>query len=81
MKEFIERLGIVRGIFYYVITKLSAKRSHSDDMMPGGEFRRAAIEVYFDFFFYVFSFFYFLLICSRPENTIVTFIMGIDQQI
>lgn len=46
ISSIIKQHGLVSGIFYVVLLKVSAKITHELGMAPGGEFRRALEEVH-----------------------------------
>jgi len=45
LKGSIKKLGLTQGIFYQLMINISANISRDLGMIPGGEFRRAVIEV------------------------------------
>lgn len=45
LKQSIKQFGLTQGIFYQLMINLSANISRNLDMVPGGEFRRAVVEV------------------------------------
>lgn len=47
LRESIKKLGLTQGIFYQLMINVSANISHNLGMVPGGEFRRAVLEVLF----------------------------------
>jgi len=45
LKGSIKKLGLTQGIFYQLMINISANISRDLGMIPGGEFRRAVVEV------------------------------------
>lgn len=45
LKGSIKKLGFTQGIFYQLMINISANISRDLGMIPGGEFRRAVVEV------------------------------------
>jgi len=45
LKGSIKKLGLTQGIFYQLMINISANISRDLGMVPGGEFRRAVVEV------------------------------------
>lgn len=46
LKGSIKKLGLTQGIFYQLMINISANISRDLGMVPGGEFRRAVVEVF-----------------------------------
>lgn len=46
LKGSIKKLGVTQGIFYQLMINISANLSRELGMIPGGEFRRAVVEVF-----------------------------------
>lgn len=54
LKGSIKKLGLTQGIFYQLMINISANISRDLGMVPGGEFRRAVVEV-FNYYNFTFS--------------------------
>lgn len=52
LKGSIKKLGFTQGIFYQLMINISANISRDLGMIPGGEFRRAVVEVIISYFFF-----------------------------
>jgi len=52
LKGSIKKLGFTQGIFYQLMINISANISRDLGMIPGGEFRRAVVEVIISHFFF-----------------------------
>lgn len=52
LKGSIKKLGLTQGIFYQLMINISANISRDLGMIPGGEFRRAVVEVIICYIFF-----------------------------